>query len=190
MTDAPSMEDLLMRHRDVLVRYLHRKGSGLLRFESAEDLAQAVHIKAIQAEHRFDYRGDDAFIGWICTLGRQHIADRNAYWKAQKRNAGPMLRITYGSATTGSGAKGVSPAAAQQGPTTFAGVREQVEVAARAIATLPPRDAQIVELIRAGADVEDVARELGVSYAAAQRARLRSIERFRKAFELLTRSAD
>ncbi len=189
MNDVPTLEELLVRHREVLVRYLGRRGSGLLKFEAAEDLAQAVHMKAVQAEGRFDYRGEEAFIGWICTLGRQHIADRNAYWKAQKRNAGPMLRITYGGATSSGGAKGVSPAAEQQGPTTFAGVREQVEVAARAIATLPPRDAQIVELIRAGADVEDVARELRVSYAAAQRARLRSIERFKKAFELLSRTA-
>ena len=107
MNEVPSLEELLVRHREVLVRYLGRKGSGLLKFEGAEDLAQAVHMKAIHAKERFDYRGEEAFIGWICTLGRQHIADRNAYWKAQKRNAGPMLRITYGNPTTGAGAAGV-----------------------------------------------------------------------------------
>lgn len=187
MSDAPTLEELLVRHRDVLVRYLQRRGSGLLRFEGAEDLAQAVHMKAVNARERFEYRGEQAFIGWICTLGRQHIADRNAYWKAQKRNAGPMLRITYSAPDTMGGGPGIAPAAEQRGPTTFAGVREQVELAARAIATLPSRDAQIVGLIRQGADVDAVAEALGVSYAAAQRARLRAIERFRKAFELLTR---
>lgn len=179
------MAELLERHRGVIVRYLARHGSGLLRFESAEDLAQGVSLKALRGEKHFTYQGEEPFIGWICTLARQHIADRNAYWKALKRNAGPMLRVTYGPAATDAGA-GVAPADIARGPRTFAGVREQVEMAARALATLPPRDAQIVELIQAGEDVQTIADTIGVSYAAAQRARLRAIERFKKAFELMT----
>lgn len=183
MADAPPLTDLLERHRDQLVRFLAREAGGLMRYEDAEDLAQGVHMHALRVEERFEYQGEPQFIGWLYAVARRYIADRNAYWKALKRNAGTMLRLTFGaSSEPGSGA--FAPPARLTGPQTFAQRREMVDVAAEAIAALPERDQRIVELANRGMDIDQLADALEVSAAAAQRARHRAVERFEKLFRL------
>jgi len=177
MTD---LAELLARHRDALVRYFERNGAWLRRFEAAEDLAQGVHLHAIRHRDRFEYRGDRQFLGWLLALAGQHLADRIAHWKALKRDAGPMLRITFSGA-------GVDPSAAGPGPFTHASRREQLRRAALAMDGLPPRDRELVRMMSAGAGIDTIASRLRVSPAAAQRARLRAMERFRKVYALLER---
>ena len=101
-----------------------------------------------------------------------------------KRNAGPLLRVTL---AEGTDARGVNPAARATGPTTFADRRAQMEVATRALGLLPARDRALVEAISSGLSVEETAERLGISSAAAQRARLRAKERFRSTFALAMR---
>ena len=71
---------------------------------------------------------------------------------------------------------------------TWAEARDQHAFAVRAINALLPRDQQIVEWLREGRSDADLAESLGVTAEAAARARLRAIERFRRAYELLVRS--
>jgi len=172
-----SLPELLERHRDLLVRHLARRGGGLLRFETPEDLAQSVHLHAINVADRFAYRGEGAFVRWLLRLAKQHIADRIEYWTALKRDAGPMLRITFGA----------EPAGRVTGPVTRASRNEMLEVAATALDGLPPRDREIVRWMSAGASIDDLARQLGIGRAAAQRARLRAVERFKKIFTIVAR---
>ena len=181
--DVPTLTELLTTHRDQLVRFLEREASGLRRFEDAEDLAQGVHMHALKVEDRFTYQGEPQFIGWLYAVARRYIADRHAYWKALKRNAGTLLRLTYGAGSEPGGAQ-FAPPLQITGPQTFAQRREQVDVAAQAIAALPSRDRQIVELVHQGQEIEGIADALGITHAAAQRARLRAIERFEKLFRL------
>ena len=124
--DKPSLESLLIAHRDTLGRIVRRRGSGLLRYESVEDLVQGVHLQAFKAAHWFDYRGEKAFLGWLTRVAQQHIAKRNEYWRAGKRDAGHMLRITASDRKSqAAGTRGVSPAAPATGPFTLASRREQ-----------------------------------------------------------------
>ena len=181
--EAPGLETLLERHRDQLVRFLERQAGGLARFEDAEDLAQGVQIHALKVADRFEYRGERAFLGWLYAVARRYVADRNAYWKALKRNAGTMLRLTFG-ASSEPGGGALAPPAHMTGPQTFADRREQVTIAAEVIAALSGRDRQIVELVNQGAEIQQIADVLELSYEAAQRARLRAISRFEKLFRL------
>ena len=184
MSEVPPLEHLLEQHRDALLQFVRRQGGGLAAFEAPDDLVQGIHMHALRVRDHFTYEGDAAFIGWIRAVARQFIAGRYAYWNALKRNAGPMLRVTYGGAPTG-GAAGVALPAEGRGPVTRADAQEQESLAARAMDMLPERDQRLIELLCEDAGIDTCAQSLGISPAAAQRARLRARERFRKVFELL-----
>jgi RNA polymerase sigma factor (sigma-70 family) len=182
----PSLESLLISQREALARIVRRQGGGLLRYESVEDLVQGVHMHALRVEERFEYRGEKEFLGWLARIAKQHIADRHDYWSARKRNAGKLLRITASGGGSSTRTRGVQPAASGPGPATFALRREMFVVATKAISLLLPRDQQIIQWIAEDVSIDETAQRLGVSYDAAERARLRAIERFRKTFRLLS----
>jgi len=73
------------------------------------------------------------------------------------------------------------------GPATFADRRAQMEVATRALGLLPGRDRELVQALSRGLSIEETAERMGISHAAAQRARLRAQERFRQTYELVMR---
>jgi RNA polymerase sigma factor (sigma-70 family) len=176
----PTFARLLDRHRGLLVRWSQVHGAGLLRYESAEDLAQGATLRALQASARYVHRSEEGFVGWLVEIARAHVADRWDWWRARKRHAGRALRLALGSGTTSSdGAP--EPASRRTGPTTFAGRRELLARAARALAAIGERDGELVRQQVEGVSVEETAARLGLSYAAAQRARLRALERLRKA---------
>lgn len=182
---------LLVDHRPRLVRYFERRGGALLRKESPDDLAQGVHLYALTRRDGFTYQGDRAFVAWLLRLARQHLARRIEYWTALKRDGGRMVRITFGAATPAAGAThGVQPAAGGPGPITAAERAEQLDVAARALDGLPERDRRLVRLMARDLTVKEIAGELDISEAAAQRARLRAVERFRKIYTILERQRD
>ena len=181
----PSLTDLLERQRADLVRYVARAGRGLMRYESAEDLAQGTILRALNGAAHFEYRGDSAFAGWIRTLGRQHIAERARYWRARKRNAGPVLRVTL--TDRSEPGSGVNPPGFDVGPVTFADRRAQMEVATRALDLLPARDRELLESIARGHSIKETAERLGISGGATQRAHLRAQARFRQTYELIMR---
>ncbi|MBL8769345.1 MAG: sigma-70 family RNA polymerase sigma factor, partial [Planctomycetes bacterium] len=52
---------------------------------------------------------------------------------------------------------------------------------------LLPRDQELVRYSTDGMPIEQIAKLLGVSYDAAEQARRRAMDRFKKAYELLTR---
>jgi RNA polymerase sigma factor (sigma-70 family) len=185
--EPPSLADLLDRHRAALVLWIEGAAGGLVKHESAEDLAQGVHLRALNAAGHFQYQGEAAFVRWLRSVARQHISDRHAYWSATKCDAAGMLRIsTGGGGSTASAKSGVDPRASATGPLTFAARREIVTVAMKAVDLLPERDRKIVRWVTEGKDIAEIAEALGVSYDAAERARLRAIERFRGAFRALS----
>lgn len=72
----PSLAELLVQHHEDLLRRLRSRGGGLFRFESEEDLAQGVHLRALNSAQRFEYQGEQAFRGYLSQLVRAHVADR------------------------------------------------------------------------------------------------------------------
>jgi DNA-directed RNA polymerase specialized sigma24 family protein len=62
-----------------------------------------------------------------------------------------------------------------------------LKLALEALATLLPKDRDLVRWSSEAVPLEEQAERLGISYDAAKQARLRALERFRKAYELSTR---
>lgn len=183
--DAGKLATLIESVRPQLEGFLAQRGGAVLANETVDDLVQGVHMRALGAADHFEHRGDEEFRAWLFGLARHEIASRHEHWSALRRDAGTLLRLTWeNSAATFTG---VDPASPRTGPASFAQRREMMAVAVQAASTLQLRDRRVVAL-GPEATVADVARELGLSHDAAQRARLRALERFERAFGILTRA--
>jgi DNA-directed RNA polymerase specialized sigma24 family protein len=176
----------LAAHHEALLAFMRRHARGLLRFESAEDLVQGTHARALAEAERFEFRGDQELGAWLLTLARRHVADRHDHWSALKRGSGRVARLTWSGADSTAGGGAPPVAAAGPGPSTFASRRELLVLAARALAVLLPRDRQLVQWASEDVPVAEQAERLGIGYDAAQRAGLRALERFRKAYRLVS----
>lgn len=167
---------LLAAHSGELLAFLRRNGKRLLDRETEEDLLQGVRLRALQHAAEFRYEGREAFFAWLHALARSYLADREKHWSALRRNPGALLRLTA-----------ADPASTATGPSTFASRKEQLKLALDALATLLPKDRDLVRWSSEDVPLEEQATRLGITYDAAKQARLRALERFRKAYELATR---
>lgn len=186
MDPSPDFEQLVLERSDRIEAVVRRYAGALLRIETVDDLAQDARLRALERRDAFEWRGPEAFDGWLRTVVRSHLEDRRVYWNAARRNAGHLLRVSLAAPESGA-PRGVEPISSRTGPLTFAERRDQMELAMQALATLLPRDQRILELERADATVEELAEELDVTPTAAARARLRALDRFRRAFDLYSR---
>lgn len=182
--DAPlDLAQRLADQRPFLLGLVRKEGRGLLGFEEADDLVQGVTVRALASSGSFTWRGEEAFKGWLVTLARRHVADRNDHWKALKRGAGRIVRLTLGGGDSRPGA--MAPAHEGPGPRTFASQREALIMASRALAALSKKDRQLVRWSSEGLDLATQAEQLGLSPDATRKAGVRALERFRKTFRLL-----
>jgi len=178
------LPELLIRFRPDLLRFVERHAGPVLRFETAEDLVQGVHLRALEYGDTFTYRGREPFLKWIHEVARNHIGTRRAHWAALKRNPAALLRLTLGAGSDPGAA--VEPMRPDTGPATLAGRLEQASQAVRALDLLLERDRELVRWSLDGVASREMAERLQISETAADRARQRAVERFRKAFRLLT----
>lgn len=183
---ASKLGELLEQQRNTLLRRVRADAGWLLRHETADDLVQGVFLTALQAGSGFTWQGDAAFDGWLRKLTRSHLRERALHWRALKRDAGTLLHIATRSPESVVSRAFVDPTSPGTGPITFALRREFFAVAMDAAETLGERDRKIVALGR-DATVDDVATELEISLSAAQRAKLRALERFETSFRVLAR---
>jgi RNA polymerase sigma factor (sigma-70 family) len=182
---SPDFDALLVRHRDGLERWLRGEVGRLRLLDTPEDLAQETCLRALQSRETFELVSEPAFKAWLLTVAGGVVKDRQRHWMAAKRDAARVLRLALaGEGGSGSSA-GPAPASPRTGPATFAERRDLIRRAVRALSSLPGRDQELVRGLAAGATVEDAARAHELTYAAAQRARLRALERFRLAWGVL-----
>jgi DNA-directed RNA polymerase specialized sigma24 family protein len=158
-------------------------GGRVLRFETAEDVVQDLHTRLLSQPPAFEYRGEAELHAFLNKAAQRHLANRHAHWLALRRSPTGLLRLTLGSDTRA----GLEPADAATGPATFSERRDQLRCAYEALGALLPRDADLVRWAMEDLDIAEVAQRLSVSYEAAQRARLRALERFQKTFHLARR---
>ncbi len=180
---ADELSALLDARRDDLIRFVERHAGATLRREAAEDLVQGAHLRALARADEFEYRSDPEFEAWMYRVARAHLADRHDYWTAAKRRPERLLRLTR--------ADGTDPGAAREpprdtaGPATRAEAADSLRKAEEALALLLPKDAALVRGVADGRTIDEDSASLGITYAAAQRARLRALERYRRAFQVL-----
>jgi RNA polymerase sigma factor (sigma-70 family) len=177
----------LESHHPRLVAWCRRHGGRVLRFETAEDLAQGAQLAAVARAGGFELRTDEELEAWLFRVARGHLADRRAYWSALKRRSGRLLRITAAPGRSGAETGAVAePPLAATGPVTFADRREQVVLATRALSLLMSRDQRLVRWYAEGVPIAEQAERLGVGYDAARVAQSRALERFRKSFRFVS----
>lgn len=179
--------ELVVEHRPALERWLGREAGPLLRYESAEDLAQGAVSRALEAAAGFRWQGPDEARAWLFRIARRHLDDRRRHWLAFKRDGARVLRFEI-TRSGGGGSAVALPHASQTGPSTFALRREQLVIAARALALLPPRDRDLVRWAAGDVPIRDQADRLELGYEAAVQARKRALDRFRRTYELVLRS--
>lgn len=184
MSELP---DLLEMFGDRLVRYCQRRAGRLTRYETLDDIVQGVRTRALERGSGFTYQGEAAFAKWLWTVADSYLADRFAYWMAQRRKPAALLRLTGAGSTSADGSGAGEPAAHQTGPITFAERREHLEMAQAALDLMLQRDRDILERCCHGDTRREIAAWLEISPVAAEKARERAFDRFRKAFTIVER---
>jgi len=179
----PSFDELLLAHLSHLRSIVQRHARNLLRHETEDDLVQGIVASALKSAPRFRFEGEPQLLAWLRKTALRHLRDRRDYWLAGKRAPAHKQRITTSDPSTLSPGHGVNPTARTPGPATTASQKEEQEAALRAISTLSPRDREILQWLKEGLDRSEMAEKLGISSDAADQARKRAIERFRKAYE-------
>jgi RNA polymerase sigma factor (sigma-70 family) len=188
------IEQALVALRQELTGFLGRNASAtLLRFETAEDLYQGFASQALARSERFQDRGEGSASAWLHELGRNYLRDRHRHWSALKRGSGNVLRSGLGAPISTAGPRshgfGGEPTAGQAGPASIAARREELVLAAKALALLLPRDRLLVEWSAEEVPVHEMAQRIGLTPDAASKARSRALERLRKTHELVLRRA-
>lgn len=181
----PCLDERLEQQRGWLTGWLAREASGLLRFEDLDDLAQGVFARALGAAEDFRWRDLPSFRAWLVTLARRQVADRHDHWRALKRGAGRVVRLTLSERSAEDTAAAVAPPSTGAGPRTFAEGREQLVLVVQALDTLPERDRLLVRWNSQGLGVKEMAKRLELGHDATQRAAHRALERLRKAYRVL-----
>lgn len=169
-------------YQALLRRYMQIRARGLLRHESLDDLVQGAWLRAIERADHFDDRGDTSFLAWIRVIARRHIADRHDYWKAARRHATQILRVSTDGQPGDHGGREVNPVGPHTGPVSLAIRRERLQRMTQVIGQMEERDREILESGLRGDSNADLAGVLGVSAGAAEIARRRSLDRLRRAF--------
>lgn len=182
-TERRPLAALLAEHPSALTAAIRREaGRALLRLESVEDLSQGAVEALLAADTQHAWTGEAGFVAWLGTVARNHVRARARHWARLKRGSGALLERCQAGEL---GPELDSLAASVTGPATQADRREQWIIATRALDLLTPKDRARIDAFAADVPLALSAERDGVPYATAQRARLRALERFRKAFELV-----
>ena len=142
--DARAVEALLERYLPDLRRFVRRRaGAALLSKESGSDLVQSVCRELLQglADQRFAYRGEKEFRHWLYGAALLKLEGRARHWRAERRDVARELPLD-GASDAGSRVGPADPAT----PSSHAAAGEEVELLHAALARLPERYREIVEL--------------------------------------------
>lgn len=155
-----------------------RSGPMLRRLEASTDLVQSVCREVLENADRFQHGGDAGFRRWLYRTALRKIADRYAFYRAQKRDVGREIAQPLEADGSRTDASLVGAYASICSPSRAASAREQVERVERAFDRLPPayRDA-IVGAKLLGLTTKELAGQLGRTEAATRTVLCRAMAR-------------
>ncbi|MEZ5963017.1 MAG: RNA polymerase sigma factor [Planctomycetota bacterium] len=85
----PDVDALFARHLPPLVAFVRaRTGRAVAARESAIDIAQSVCREVLQDLGKLEFRGDEAFRGWLFMQATRKILDRNRFLHRDRRDVG------------------------------------------------------------------------------------------------------
>jgi RNA polymerase sigma-70 factor (ECF subfamily) len=145
--------------------FVHLRQSPELRVkESGSDIAQSVCRELLEGLERFEWRGEEAFRGWLFTAALRKVADRAQHYRAAMRDLGrernleadahaaELLCQAYGSLSSPSG---------------HAIAREQAERIGLVFETLGEKEREVLTLARvAGLSRAEIGRRIDKSEGA------------------------
>ena len=125
-----------------LMLFIRRQGKRVLQADcDAEDLFQAVALRAWGALPGFRERNAGSFFAWLRTLARNEILDRVRYREAKGRDR--VRHLESGADSASDGREPLSPMTTVR---TLAVRHEEIERVHRAMEALAPEQAKLVEL--------------------------------------------
>jgi RNA polymerase sigma-70 factor (subfamily 1) len=162
-----------------------RVGRRLGRAVNAEDLLQETFLQAFRVIPRLQWRGEEAFLGWLRTLAEHVIRDEVKRLGARKRAAdrGISLQEEVG----GEDGRPVGLDAFLPAPSTTASRElqreERFERLEKALDSLPPDYRKVIQLVSVrGLSMKDAARRMGRSPDAVTMLHLRALRKLRAAY--------
>ena len=152
--DTGAFDRFYARHADLVFAFIYHQLNGAR--SDAEEVWQDTFIAAIRALP--GYRGQSRLSSWLCSIARRKVADR---WRRQNRAVGLELAVAPENLAE----------LMDRGPLPDEVLRQNA-TRARVVAALAELPADYREALVArhadGCPVEEVARQLGRSYKAAE----------------------
>lgn len=143
--DRTALESLLQQYLPTLRAYVRLNMSPLLRAkESADDLVQSACCDILTGLDDFEYRGEEAFRGWLYTAVWHKVLNRERAAREQKRDARREVAID-GDSTHGTLGDVYARALT---PTQEVMAKERVEQLEAAFDRLPEHYREVVTLSR------------------------------------------
>ncbi|MFY9341571.1 MAG: sigma-70 family RNA polymerase sigma factor [Planctomycetota bacterium] len=144
--DRSALEELLKQHLPALRAFVRLRMSPLLRAkESADDLVQSACCDILLSLDDFEYRGEDAFRGWLFTAVWHKVLNKERAAREQKRD----VRREVAADGLAGGIDGLGAVYAQSlTPTQEIMAQERVERLEAAFDALPEHYREVVTLSR------------------------------------------
>jgi RNA polymerase sigma-70 factor (ECF subfamily) len=163
----PSLESLFQRHLPRLVAFIRaRAGRAVALRESANDLAQSVCREVLADLEGFEYRGDEAFRGYLFQQATRKILDRSRYLQRERRDVGREQASPPGDADAGALLEAYATLCT---PSRHAAARDELQRIESAVAALPDAQREAVAMSRLmGLSYAEVAAALECSESAAR----------------------
>ncbi|MBX3464796.1 MAG: sigma-70 family RNA polymerase sigma factor [Planctomycetes bacterium] len=149
MGDRAALEALLQQQLPALRAFVRLRMSPLLRArEAEEDLVQSACCDILLALDDFEYRGEEAFRGWLFTAVWNKLLNHERAARSQRRDARREIALD-GQRTTGGSARSLGAVYARAlTPTQVAMAGERIERLEAAFDRLPDHYREVVTLSR------------------------------------------
>ncbi|MEZ5963942.1 MAG: RNA polymerase sigma factor [Planctomycetota bacterium] len=164
--DRRLIEGLFERNMTPLVAFIRaRAGQALRARESAVDLAQSVCREVLQDLDDFEFRGEEAFRGWLFRQATRKIIDRHRYLARARRDAACEQPAAAAAEDDEVGMLQCYQTLCT--PSVHASAREELQRIERAVEELPEAQRDAVTMSRLlGMNYVDIADVMQISEAA------------------------
>jgi RNA polymerase sigma factor (sigma-70 family) len=174
--DREAIAALLERHLPGLRAYVRLKAGPLVRArEATSDLVQSVCRELLVNLDQFEYRGEGPFRHWLYTAALRKIVAKDAFWRAEKRDAARDLPQP---SDPGSDPVLVAGYRSLSSPSQVALAREEIERIEKAFERLTDEQREVILLARvAGLSRREIGESMGKSEEAVRVALHRALAR-------------
>lgn len=162
-----------------------RIGRRLGRVVGVEDLFQETCIKAFQTIGRLEWRGEEAFLGWLESIAEHAIQDEVKRLKAKRRTPEREVRLREESPDSSGRPETLENLLRASGTTASKALRreERFERLEKALGSLPPEYGEVIILASVrGLPMKEVAERMGRSAEAVSSLHLRALRKLKAAY--------